>query len=171
MADFVFTDALLRYADDTVGLTTAGGSTGTPHYIMLLKSSGGTSGWTTGISNVEDQAWILVTTTSQSLTHFEVSSSHMGSSGRVFIDQSTASKNTTLNLIEIAATTAVTYTSVSSGAGDIAAAVIFAQIAASDSSGRIPIAAYTCGFPITPNGGDITVNFSTGGWAQFASTS
>lgn len=165
MAEFVYNNAKLRYANDTVGLTTQGGSTGTPHFILLV-----TTGYL-DVANRVDQDFLLFATTSQSVVHFEVSSSSMGSSGRVAIGQSTATEDDTLELAYVSASTAVTYTSVSSGAGAIGGAVIFAQIAASDSSGRIPIAMYETGFPVTPNGGDITLNFSTGGWVQFASTS
>jgi hypothetical protein len=158
--------AKLNIANQTIDLTTAGGSTGDPCYVLLV---------TTGYEDIADTdkidaSYLHVATTTDSITHFEVTSGSMGSTARQFISQSTAAQDDTNEQVNIAATTAVTFSSVSSGVGDIGGAVIFAEIAASDSSGRIPIAFYDSGFPKTPNGGDIVLNFSTG-WLNFASTS
>ncbi len=66
----------------------------------------------------------------------------------------------------------VTFTSVSSSAGTAGGMAILMEIAATDSSGRILATFYDFATPVTPNGGDITVSFSTGGWLEFlASTS
>lgn len=60
----------------------------------------------------------------------------------------------------------VTFSSVSSGAGVIGGAIIYAELAATDTSGRRLISYYDTGFPVTPNGGDITIQWSTGGILQ-----
>lgn len=66
----------------------------------------------------------------------------------------------------------VTFTSVSSSAGTAGGMAIVCELAASDSSGRLLATYYDFATPVTPNGGDITVTFSTGGWMEFlASTS
>lgn len=66
----------------------------------------------------------------------------------------------------------VTFSSVSSSAGTAGGMVILCELAAADSSGRILATYYDFTTPVTPNGGDITVTFSTGGWMEFlASTS
>lgn len=170
MVNVAYNFAKLNIANQVIDLTTAGGAPGSSMYVLLV---------TTGYEDVADtdkidQDYILATTsiaaTSASITHFEVSSGSMGSTARQYIGQSTAAQDNTNEQANIAASTAITFSSVSSGVGDIAGAVIFAEIAASDSSGRIPIAFYDSGFPVTPNGGDITLNFSTG-WLNFASTS
>lgn len=163
MAEFTYNFAKLNLANGTIALTTAGGSTGTPHYLLLV-----TTGYN-DIANRDDQDYLLFATTASSIAHFEVSSGSMGSTARQYIGQSTATEDDTGNLAYISASTAITFTSVSSGVGDIGGAVIFAEIAASDSSGRVPIAYYDTNFPKTPNGGDIVINFSTGGWLQFTS--
>lgn len=61
----------------------------------------------------------------------------------------------------------VTFTTVSSSAGVAGGMALFAELAASDSSGRVLSTFYDFASPVTPNGGDITVNLSTGGWLEF----
>jgi hypothetical protein len=164
VANFGYNFGRLNLVNQTIDLTTAGGTTGDPCYVLLV-----TTGYQ-DLSNRENENYLLLTTTSECIAHFEVTSGSMGSSARQFIGQSTAAQDNTLNQANVAATTAVTYTTVSSGAGDLAGAVIFAQIAATDSSGRIPITFHDSGFTVTPNGGDVVLNFSTG-WVNIASTS
>lgn len=66
----------------------------------------------------------------------------------------------------------LTFSSVSSSAGVAAGMAIFAELAASDSSGRVLATFYDFSTAITPNGGDINVALSTGGWLELlASTS
>jgi len=61
----------------------------------------------------------------------------------------------------------ITFSAVSSGAGVIGAAILFHSSAGDTDSARTMIAKYETGFPVTPNGGDITLQFSTGGFLQF----
>lgn len=60
----------------------------------------------------------------------------------------------------------ITFSAVSSGAGVIGAAILVLERATNDSSGRELVGSFDTGFPVTPNGGDITVQFSTGGLVQ-----
>ena len=60
----------------------------------------------------------------------------------------------------------VTFSAVSSGAGIIGAAILVLERTANDSSGRELVASFDTGFPVTPNGGDVTVQWSTGGLVQ-----
>lgn len=65
----------------------------------------------------------------------------------------------------------VTFSSVSSGAGVIGAAIIFSpatsETVAAGATASFLVAKYDTGFPVTPNGGDITIQWSTGGILQF----
>ena len=63
----------------------------------------------------------------------------------------------------------ITFSSVSSGAGIIGAAIMVLERAANDSSGTELVGSYDTGFPVTPNGGDLTVQWSTGGTNQLTS--
>jgi hypothetical protein len=166
VAETTFNFAKLKIADGTIILTTAGGNTETSKYVLFVSTSYG------AVSNFEDQDYLLTGTTTESIAHFEASSGNMGSSARQTIGASTATEDDTGNLAYIQASSTVTFSAVSSGvyaSGNLGAAVVFAEVAASDSSGRIPIAFYDTGFPVAANGGDVTVQFSTGGYLQLTS--
>jgi hypothetical protein len=70
------------------------------------------------------------------------------------------------NAVEIDSTD-VTFSSVSSSAGIAGGMAILCELAVADSSGRILASFYDFASPVTPNGGDITIQFSTGGWLEF----
>ena len=63
----------------------------------------------------------------------------------------------------------ITFSAVSSGAGIIGAAILVLERAADDTSGRELVGSFDTGFPVTPNGGDLTVQWSTGGLVQATS--
>lgn len=165
MTNFVYNFAKLNIANGSIALTTGSGA-GTTMYVLLV-----TTGYETIADTCRmDESYLLIATTTDSIAHFEVSSGSMGSTARQALSQSTATQDNTNEWVNLASATGITFTSVSSGVGDIGGAVIFAEIAGSDSSGRIPVAFYDSGFPKTPNGGDITLSFSTG-WLNLASSS
>lgn len=92
---------------------------------------------------------------------------------RQAIGASTVTQDDTANRAVID-TTDIVFASVSSGAGIagvIGGMLIFAELVANDSSGRRPVSMYETGFPISANGGDIKVAFSTAGWLNYATTS
>ena len=60
----------------------------------------------------------------------------------------------------------ITFSSVSSGAGIVGAAILVLERATNDSSGRELVGSFDTGFPVTPNGGDLTIQWSTGGLVQ-----
>lgn len=166
MAETTYNFAKLKIADGTIIVTTAGGNAETAKYVLFVSTSYGE------VSDFEDQDYLLTATTADSIVHMEASSGKMSSSGRQAIGNSTAYEDDTNNLAYVQASSTVTYSSVSSGvytSGNIGAAIVFAEVAASDSSGRIPMAFYDTGFPVAANGGDITIQFSTGGYLQLTS--
>lgn len=107
---------------------------------------------------------------SASVEAFELSTDGAGYD-RVTLGARTITEVDARDAVEIDAAD-VTFSSVSSSAGVAGGMVVFAELAASDSSGRIPATFYDFATPVTPNGGDITVQFSTGGFLELlASTS
>ena len=60
-----------------------------------------------------------------------------------------------------------TFTAVSSSALVIGACIVYNEVATNDSSGRRLVSFHDTGFPVTANGGDITIQWSTGGFLQF----
>ena len=163
MAETVYNFAKKHLADYTIRLTTADGAAADSLYLLLLSTG------YLDIANYDDQDYLLVANTSESIVNFEVTSGHMGSSARQAIGATTATEDDTGNLAYMLASTAITFSAVSSGIdnGKVGAALIYAELAAADSSGRVPIALFDTNFPVTANGGDITLNFSTGGWLQY----
>ena len=164
MAETVFNFAKKHLADYTIRLTTADGAAATSLYLLLISTE------YVAASSWMDQDYLLTATTTDCIAHFEVTSGHMSSIARQSIGATTATEDDSGNTAWMLGSTAITFSAVSSGinaAGKVGGAIIFAEIAAADSSGRVPIALYDTNFPVTANGGDITVNFSTGGWLQY----
>jgi len=118
-----------------------------------------------------DQDFVLNgANSSNSVEAFELSTTGAGYD-RVTLGANTITEVDARDAVEIDAAD-VTFSSVSSSAGTAGGMCIFAEIAASDSSGRLVSTFYDFATPVSPNGGDITVQFSTGGWLEFlASTS
>ena len=113
-----------------------------------------------------DQDYVLNSpNSSQSVQAFELST--VGAAyDRVTLGSRTLTEVDARNAVEIDSAD-VTFSSVSSSAGVAGGMAIFAELAASDSSGRVLATYYDFATPVTPNGGDITVQFSTGGWLEF----
>ena len=105
----------------------------------------------------------LFATTSFSVVHFEAATSSNYS--RQTLGATTANEDDAGNLAYFDAAD-VTFASVSSGTGVIGAAVIICALTANDSESPL-IAKYDTNFPVTPNGGDITLQISTGGWLAY----
>jgi hypothetical protein len=130
--------------------------------------------YTTGyidISNREDQNYLLGATTNQAAVHFELSSSPATGYARVTLGARSYAEVDARNAVEIDVAD-ITFSSVSSSAGVAGGVLVFTELAASDSSGRVLGSFYDFSSPVTPNGGDIVVQWSTGGFLEFlASTS
>ncbi len=131
-----------------------------------------TSSWADeGSTTRSDQDYFLNgADSSASLQNFQLATAG-GGYDHVTLGVVTAAEVDARDAVEIDAGD-VTFTSVSSSAGTAGGMAILMEIAATDSSGRILATFYDFATPVTPNGGDITVSFSTGGWLEFlASTS
>jgi hypothetical protein len=167
VAEFVYNLAKLYIADGTIVLTSGGGTAPTCFHMALV-----TTGYlNTAEDTLNNQDYLLTATTAQSIAHFEAATTSNYARGT--LAQSSATEDDTGNLAYVD-TDDQTFSSVSSGAAaadanNLGAAIVYAELAASDSSGRVPVSLYDTGFPITPNNGDITVQFSTGGWIQLTS--
>ena len=128
------------------------------------------TGWI-DITNRVDQDYVTAATTNQGASHFELSSSPATGYARATLGARTITEVDARDAVEIDSND-ITFSSVSSSAGVAGGMAIFAELAANDSSGRVMSSYYDFATPVTPNGGDITVQFSTGGWLEFlASTS
>lgn len=165
MVDFSYNVGKLQLADGKVSLTTEGGVAASSFFAMLVS---------TGYTNVAEDTRnnddnLGVSGLSTNLASFYEPSTTTGYE-RQAIGASTVTQDDAGNLAAVD-TTDIVFGSVSSGAGVIGGMLIFAEIAADDSSGRIPISMYETGFPKTPNGGDINIAFSTAGWLNYATTS
>lgn len=117
------------------------------------------------ISDREDQDFVLDATSSESLAHFELSSAGGSGYARQTLGARTITEVDARNAIEVDSAD-ITFSSVSSSAGTAGGMAIYFEFAASDSSGRYAASFYDFSSPVTPNGGDITVNLSTGGWLE-----
>ena len=102
---------------------------------------------------------------SNSVEAFELSTDG-GGYDRVVLGARTITEVDARNAVEIDAAD-VTFTSVASTAGVAGGMAIYVELVAADSSGRELAAFYDFASPVTPNGGDITVQFSTGGFLEF----
>ena len=102
---------------------------------------------------------------SNSVEAFELSTAG-GGYDRVLLGARTVTEVDARNAVEIDAAD-VTFTSVASSAGTAGGMAVYAELAANDSSGRKLAAFYDFATPVAPNGGDITVQFSTGGFLEF----
>lgn len=131
-----------------------------------------TTGWIDESTKRVDQDFILDTpSSSEHVTAFELSTDG-GGYARVTVGARTITEVDARDAVEIDSAD-VTFTAVSSSAGSPAGGMaIFYELAASDSSGRLLATFYDFTTPVTLNGGDVTAQFSTGGWLEFlASTS
>lgn len=130
------------------------------------------TGWIGESTQREDLAFALdAADSSASFEAYELTSDPATGYARVTLGARTITQVNARDAVEIDAAD-VTFSSVSSSAGVAGGMAVFAEIAASDSSGRIMSTFYDFTSPVTPNGGDITVQFSTGGFLEFlASTS
>lgn len=129
------------------------------------------SGWIDESTVRTDQDYILnPTNSSGSVTAFELSTDG-GGYARVTVGARTITEVDARDAVEIDVAD-LTFSSVSSSAGTAAGLCIFVELAASDSSGRVLGTFYDFASVVTPNGGDITTQFSTGGFLEMlASTS
>jgi hypothetical protein len=131
-----------------------------------------TSSWADeGSTTRQDQDYQLNSANSSaSLDNFRLSTTGAGYDD-VTLGARTISEVDARDAVEIDSAD-VTFSSVSSSAGVAGGMAIVCELATAASSGRILATFYDFTTPITPNGGDITVTFSTGGWMEFlASTS
>ena len=131
--------------------------------------------YTTGfidIANRVDQDTVRFDgSTANGVDHFELTSSPATGYARVTLGARTITEVDARDAVEIDSAD-VTFSSVSSSAGVAGGMLVYAELVANDSSGRIIASFYDFATPVSPNGGDITVQFSTGGWLEFlASTS
>lgn len=131
-----------------------------------------TTGWIDHSTLREDQDQILNDASStQSVTAYELSSNPATGYARQLLGARTITEVDARDAVEIDSAD-VTFASVSSSAGVAGGMALYAEIVANDSSGSQLAAWYDFSSPVTPNGGDITVQFSTGGWMEWlASTS
>lgn len=164
-------------------------ATGVGTLFKTLLSSGGanlasstfkcelySTGWV-DVDSTErtDQDYILNgADSSNSLDNFRLSTAGDGYD-RVTLGTRTFAEVDARNAVEVDSTD-ITFSSVSSSAetgnGVAGGMAIFAELAASDSSGRVLATFYDFSTAITLNGGDVVVQFSTGGFLEFlASTS
>lgn len=129
------------------------------------------TGWIDESTQRTDFEYVLdAADSSASVEAYELSTDG-GGYDRVTLGARTITEVDARDAVEVDAAD-VTFSSVSSSAGTAGGMFIAAEIAASDSSGRILASFYDFSAPVTPNGGDITVQFSTGGWLELlASTS
>ena len=129
------------------------------------------SGWIDESTVRTDQDFILnPVNSSGSVTAFELSTDG-GGYDRVTLGSRTITEVDARDAVEIDVTDIV-FSSVSSSAGDPAGVCTFVELAASDSSGRVVATFHDFASVVTSNGGDITVQLSTGGFLEFlASTS
>ena len=131
-----------------------------------------TTGWIDEGSTVRlDQDFVLdVAASSASVSNFELSSNPATGYARVTLGARTITEVDARDATEIDSTD-VTFSSVSSSAGVAGGMAIFLELSAQDSSGgRVLATFYDFATPVTPNGGDINVAFSTGGWMEFLSS-
>lgn len=113
-----------------------------------------------------DQDFVLnAANSSNSAEAFELSTVG-GAYDRVTLGARTITEVDARNAVEIDSVDS-TFTSVSSSAGIAGGMALMAELAAVDSSGQVLAAFYDFATPVTPNGGDITVQYSTGGWLEF----
>jgi len=123
------------------------------------------------LRETQDTVWDATGSSTNGVDNFELSSSPATGYARVALGARTISEVDARAAVEIDSAD-VTFSSVSSSAGVAGGMAIYAELVANDSSGRILATFYDFATPVTPNGGDITVQFSTGGWMEFlASTS
>lgn len=139
--------------------------------MILMSSSGSGSGSATtfaamlvstaynDLSNIIDKDYVSDGTTA-STTSYEPSTS--SGYARQSLTSLAFTEDDTGNLGNVDASD-LTFSAVSSGAGVIGAMIVFANTVAS-SSQKTLVAKLDTGFPVTPNGGDITVQLSTQGW-------
>lgn len=132
------------------------------------------SGWIDESTVRTDQDFILnPTNSSGSVTAFELSTDG-GGYDRVTLGARSFAEVDARDAVEIDISD-VTFSAVSSSAGDPAGMCTFVELAANDSSaggGRVLASFYDFASVITSNGGDITVQISTGGFLEMlASTS
>jgi hypothetical protein len=161
MAELVYNYGRLVLGDGQVSLTTEGAVAASSFHVMLVS----TDYLDVTDATIIDQDFVLsAANTSQCAAHFEAATS--GNYSRQTLGATTANEDDTGNLAYFDAAD-VTFSSVSSGAGVIGAAVIFCDLTGNDSEAPL-IAKYDTNFPVTPNGGDITLQISTGGWLQYS---
>lgn len=121
-------------------------------------------------TNRVDQDYVLNgAASSASLAAFELSSSPATGYARGTLGSRTFAEVDARDATEIDAADQ-TFSSVSSSAGVAGGVAIVCELAASDSSGRILATYHDFATPVTPNGGDITVQWSTGGFLEFLSS-
>lgn len=154
MAEGVYNHARFLIAEGTILFTSSGPNVADTTFGVMLVSTG----YTLDI----DQDTVDNQTTNDPQSYEPSTTTGYG---RQTLGNRTVTEDDTGNRgdIDIAD---VTFTAVSSGAGVIGGAVIYAELAANDSSGRRLVSFYDTGFPVTPNGGDITIQWSTGGILQ-----
>lgn len=157
MTDFVYNTFRKGQANDEISLV---GST----FKMMLVSTGYLD---VALATRMAQDFVLdvVGSSSQSPQAFEVAGS-TGAVARQIIGARAITEVDASNRSDVDAAD-ILFAAVSSQAGRIGAAVLMAELANSDSSGRRLVACYETGFPIDANGGDITLQLSTGGFLQF----
>jgi hypothetical protein len=148
-------------------LSSGGISLATSTFIVCLY----TTSWIDEGTAREDQDYLLNgADSSASLANFELSTVG-GAYARGTLAARTFAEVDARDATEIDAADQ-TFSSVSSSAGVAGGVAIFCELAATDSSGRILATYHDFATPVTPNGGDITVQWSTGGFLEFlASTS
>lgn len=165
MAELVYNLARRRIADGLVQLgTEANGAAGTTVLGCMLVS---TDYLDLGDGTIIDLDFVADGTT-QSTTPYEAATS--SNYARQTVGARTITEDDVGNRGDIDVAD-ITFSAVSSGAGVIGAAIIFSVASSgtlnTESTAMILISKYDTGFPVTPNGGDITVQWSTGGILQF----
>jgi len=171
LPDLRYNRGARNIADGFITLSSDGGlagdSTATTFGILLVSTD------YFDLANIENFDFVADGTTT-STTSYEPSSS--SSYVRQTLGAVTVAEVDASNRVDIDAPN-ITFTAVSSGAGIIGGAIIFASASsegigianASSSIAGVLLSAYSSdsGFPVTPNGGDIALNLSTGGFLQF----
>lgn len=155
MSDFAYNTARLGIANGAISLPNS--------TLKVMLVSTGYLSIVEDTRNNQDFVYDTVGSSSQSPVAFEISTGSGYS--RQLLGARTITESDANNRAEIDASD-VLFAAVSSGAGVIGAAVVFAELANSDSSGRRLIACYESGFPVTPNGGDITLVWNANGFLQ-----
>jgi len=124
-------------------------------------------------ARMDQDYYLNPTNSSQSLAAFALSTVSAVTLGTRTMTEVDARNAVEIDSTDITFSAAASSAQSSTGTVGVAGGVaIYAELAASDSSGRVLAAYYDFSTALTLNGGDVTIQFSTGGWLEFlASTS